>query len=116
MEDENKIEKLFEYLKEYVETRYQLGILNVQRKLSGILSSLTSIVVLGVLIIFIFLFGSIGAAIWLGLYFQNYFIGFFYISGFYILITIITYFNRERLIKTPLINALIKKINSDDEN
>lgn len=116
MEEENKVEKVLGHLKEYAETRYELGLLNAQEKFSNVLSSVASIAVLGILIIFIFLFGSIGIALWLGEYYHNSFIGFFYIAGFYILLSLLLFFNREKWIKSPLINTLIKKINHNDEN
>lgn len=116
MEEENKVEKLLIHLKDYAETQFQLSILSVQNNFVNLLSSMASIVVLGVLLLFILLFTGIGTAIWLGEYFHNYFLGFFYIAGFYILILFIIYFNREKWIKSPLINALLKKINLDDEN
>ncbi len=116
MEAANKLEKLLDHLKEYAETRYQIGILNVQGKLSIVLSSLASKVILGILILFVLLFGGIGTALWLGVYFDNTFIGYFYVAGFYFLILLIIFFNREKWIKSPVMNDLIKKINFDEEN
>jgi hypothetical protein len=116
MEVENKIEKLLSNLKEYVDTNYQLIILNVQNVFINLFSSLASIIIIGLTILFILLFGGIGFAIWLGQYFNNSFIGFFYVSGFFILVTLLLFFNRKKWIKIPLVNILIKKINFDDEN
>jgi hypothetical protein len=56
------------------------------------------------------MFISIGGAWYLGEYLQSPSIGFLSVAGFYLLITIILYVNREKWIKLPIINAILKKI------
>lgn len=116
MEEKNKIEKFLTNVKEYAEVRFELVSLNIQDKLSIIVSSLVSIVVLSVFALLILLFAGIGGAIWLGEYFNNTYVGFFCITGFYILIALIVLINREKWIKFPVMNSLIKKIHFYDEN
>ncbi|MES2140598.1 MAG: phage holin family protein [Bacteroidota bacterium] len=116
MEENNKVEKFLTDVKEYAEVRFDLVSLNIQDKFSDIVSSLVSIIVLSVLALLILLFAGIGGALWLGEYFNNAPIGFFCITGFYILLAIILFFSREKLIKFPIMNSLIKKIHLNDEN
>ena len=113
MEEQNIVEKLVNHIKEYTETRYNIIILSIQDKFSNTLSSVISIVILGALVIFSLFFASISAAWQIGKYFHSPSIGFLCVSGFYILVTLILFFNRETWIKLPIINALIKKLNSD---
>ena len=116
MEEKNNIEKLLSNVKEYAEVRFDLVSLNFQDKLSVVVSSIVSIVIIAVLSLLIFLFASIGAALWLGEYFQNNAIGFFCVMGFYIFLTFLLLVNREKWIKFPIMNSLIKKMNFNDEN
>lgn len=116
MEEKNNVEKLLSNVKEYAEVRFDLISLNFQDKLSIVVSSLVSIVIISVLTLLIFLFASIGAALWLGEYFQSASIGFFCVMGFYVLLTFLLLLNREKWIKFPIMNSLIKKINFNDEN
>ena len=116
MEELNKVEKLAGHIKEYAETRFDLVALTLQDKVTSILSSLVSSIIGAILVLFVILFISIGGALWLGDYLHSPFIGFFYVAGFYLLVTFIMIFYREKWIKTPMINGLLKKINSHEEN
>jgi len=116
MEGKNKAEQLISNIKEYAETRLDIAALNVQDKVSDVLSSLASVIVVALLGIFILFFSSVGAAWWIGQTLNNSSIGFFCIAGFYLLIAIVIILNRDKWIKLPLINLLLKKININEEN
>ncbi|MCE9538188.1 MAG: phage holin family protein [Bacteroidetes bacterium] len=116
MEENNKVEKFLRDIKEYAEVRFGLVSLNIQDKFSDIVSSLVAIVILSVLALLILLFAGVGGAILLGEYFNNPALGFFCIAGFYILLAFILFLEREKWIKFPIRNYLIKKIHLNDEN
>jgi hypothetical protein len=115
-EEENKIETMLGHLKDYAETRLDLMVLDVQDKLSDLLSSIASYAIVGVLMFFTLLFLSIGTALTLSNYFQNSSSGFFCVAGFYLLVSFIVFYSRKSLVKLPIINALLKKINIHEEN
>jgi hypothetical protein len=56
------------------------------------------------------LFASIGAAWLLGEYLNSPSIGFFSVAGFYLLVTFVLYINKEKWIRLPIINSILKKI------
>ena len=116
MELKIKAEKLLSHIKEYLETRFNLATLSVREKISELLSSIAAAFVLGLLLIFIFLFAGIGTALWLGDYFQSTSIGFFCVTGFFVLITLLLFFNRDKWIKAPIIDAIIRKTNINVES
>ena len=116
MEEKNKVEKLFTDVKEYAETKLDLAVLSVQDKGSDLLGSAASIIVIGIVILFVLLFLSLGAALIIGHCFHNPSMGFFLIAGVYILLGIIIYFSRKKLIKMPVVNALLKNINFHEED
>ena len=115
MELKNKAEKLWSHVKEYLETRFNLASLAIREKISEVLSSIAAAFILGLFLIFIFLFAGIGTALWLGNYFGSAAIGFFCVTGLYSVITLLLFFNRNKWIKEPIIDAIIKKTNINVE-
>jgi tetrahydromethanopterin S-methyltransferase subunit C len=62
------------------------------------------------------LFISLGIAWYIGDRTGDPSMGFFSLAGFYILLAVIAYFTRDKLIKAPIINAIIKKIAIHEED
>ncbi len=116
MEEKDRIENLVGNIKAYVETRIDLVLLNAQDKLTDILSSIAVVVVLALFSVFAVLFLSLGAAWWINQRLDNSFIGFFCIAGFYILLAIIVYVIKDKYIRLPIINSLLKKINLNEDD
>lgn len=116
MEEKNKLEKMFTDIKDYAETRIDIIALNTQDKASQVISSVASIAILGTLGLFILLFASVGAAWSLGEYLNSPSIGFFSVAGFYFLLMLVLFVNREKWIKLPIINAILKKITFHENN
>jgi len=116
MEELNKVEKLAAHIKEYAETKFDLVVLNAQDKFTNVLSSLVASATGIVLCIFVLLFASVGVALWLGDCFQSPFIGFFCVAGFYLLVAVIVIINRNKWIREPMTNSLLKKINIHEED
>lgn len=116
MEDKNKVEQLFGNIKEYAETRFDIMTLNMQDKVSEVLSSIASILVVGVFSLFTVFFVSVGLAWWIGQLLHNTSIGFFIVAGFYLLIGSIIFIYRDKWIKFPIINTLLSKININEQD
>jgi uncharacterized membrane protein len=110
MEEKNKIEKIFTNIKDYAETRLDIVVLNMQDKATGVISSIASAVILGALGLIALMFISIGGAWYLGEYLHSPSIGFFSVAGFYIIAATVLFINREKWIKLPIINSILKKI------
>jgi len=116
MEVASRLEKTVEHLKDYADTKLDLFILNASDKVSSSLSTIASIIFIGVLAIITILLASIGVALWIGSTTGNTSMGFFYVAGFYVIVSVVIYALRGRLIKTPIINMLLKGFHIDDEN
>ncbi|MCW3076579.1 MAG: hypothetical protein JWO32_1188 [Bacteroidetes bacterium] len=114
--EEGKVDKLISHVIECAETRFDIVAIEVQDKVSEILASIASIAVVVILMSFVVLLLSIGAAMYLSNYFQSAFIGFFYVAAFYFVVALIVIFTRKNLIKIPIINTLLKKINFHEED
>jgi uncharacterized membrane protein YqjE len=114
--EEGKIDKLVGNVIECVETRFDLVQLDVQDKVSDIMASMASVALIGLMFAFMLLLLSIGAAIYLSQRYNSSFIGFAYVSGFYLVAGILLFVSRKRLIRLPVINMLLKRINVNEEN
>jgi len=111
MENEStNVEELFQKLRDYADTRLDLFKLKSINKVSGFMSSVISILILVILISIVLMCITIALALLIGAYCGNSYYGFFIVGGIYLIIGLILYSLREKLIKTPLINKLIKEL------
>jgi len=110
---ENKpinVEELFQKLKDYADTRLDLLKLKSINRVSGFVSSIFTLVVL-VLILFAVLFCiSIGLALVIGAWVGQAYWGFFIVAALYLIIGLVLYSARDKIIKTPVSNKLIKEL------
>ena len=99
---------VFDYATEYLEARWNLGILNASEKTVTTLSSLVAGIIVGIFGIIVLLFVSLGAAWMIGEEMDNHAAGFFIVGGFYAIVGVILYNIRDKFIKVPLVNSFIK--------
>ena len=98
MEEQNKVERLISNIKLYAESKLDLVLINAQDKMSDIVGSIASYLLIAVLGFFILLFLSIGAAWFIGEKTGDPSMGFFSLAGFYLLLAIIVYLAKDKLI------------------
>jgi uncharacterized membrane protein YqjE len=113
---ESKVDRLAAHVIECAETRFDLIAIDVQEKVSGILASMASIAIIGTFIAFIVLLLTIAAAIYISEYYESTFIGFIYLAGFYAVLVFVLLISRKKVIKLPVINGLLKRINFHEED
>jgi hypothetical protein len=119
MENKNEkslLDSLLQHIKEYAEVTYSLFKLHLQDKLTDVLSSIALVATLIVIGFLFFSFLSISLALWIGKLLHEPFLGFLILAGFYFLVFLLLYFNGENWIKIPVTNALLKKLNKDEQN
>lgn len=111
-----KVEELTDHVKDYITTKVEITKLRFAEKTSLTIGNIIAAVVVAVLFLFVLLFGSIAGAWalsdWIG---ENY-AGFLIVTGFYLLVAIIVWFARNRLIRFPVMNAIIKMLHKKDED
>jgi hypothetical protein len=110
MEEKSKIEKMVTDIKDYAETRLDIAVLNAQDKVSHVISSFATVLIVGALAGMTLLFASVAGAWYLGEYLQRPSIGFLCVAGFYLLLGLVLFLMREKWIQLPIINAILKKI------
>lgn len=108
-EVKERADNLFDHVKEYVEARYNLVVLETSNKVTDILSSIAVAVVVGLVGLFVLLFLSLAAAWWIGETTGSPALGFLLVAVFYALVAVLLYAVRTKFIKLPVLNALIKK-------
>ncbi len=115
MEEKTQVEILIIHLKEFLKENFSLLVLNTYEKVSRVISGITSVLFLASLLVFILLFISIGLALWLGTLIHEPYAGFFIVGGVYLLAMIVFYLNREKWIRDPIIDGLLKNM-TDEKN
>jgi Zn-dependent protease with chaperone function len=104
------LEELFEKLRDYADTRLDLFKLKSIHKVSGFTSSVIASLVLLTLLSTVLLCITIGAALLIGACIGKTYVGFFIVGAFYLLVGLVLYSMRGKLIKTPISNKLIKEL------
>jgi hypothetical protein len=104
------VELLVEKVKDYAETRIDLLRLKAIDKSSSFLSLLIAMIVV-ILVGFIsFTILSVGLALLLGDLLGKAYYGFFIVAGIYLITGLVLYSTREKLLKSPMANSMIKKL------
>ncbi|NHN26908.1 hypothetical protein FIA58_014580 [Flavobacterium jejuense] len=104
------IEMLFEKAQDYTKTSIDLLKLNAIDKTADIAASLTFRLALGLIVAMFSLFINIGISLYIGKLIGEYYLGFLIVSGFYLLLGILLILFRDRFIKIPITNLIIKKL------
>lgn len=111
------IESLYNKAEQYSRTSLELIKLNAIDKSSDVISSLAVIVSLTLILAVFSLFVNIGIALLLGKAFDSYAIGFFIVSGFYLVVALVVFIFRKSLIKIPIDTIVVTKLMKEkDEN
>ena len=108
---ENKttnVEELFYKLKDYADTRMDLFKLKAISKVSGILSSIISAVVLVLILFMVLICITVGLSLLIGSALGHIWLGFLIMAGIFIIIGLIMFMSRSKLLKTPISNKFIK--------
>lgn len=110
IDDTTPIDTLFERAEDYAKTTLKLVKLNAVDKSAEIVSSLFSLLVVSMTVVLSIIIFSIGAALWVGKLLGDAFYGFFIIGAFYFLTAILLRIFRERWLKYPISNSIIKQL------
>ena len=113
-----KMEELADTLKEYVNARIGSVKLSIAEKSSVIAANVLAGMVVAVVFFFFIIFAGTALAFGLGEWIGKTWAGFLIVACLYLLIGIIVWTARERIIRLPIMNALIKQLfrNDDEED
>jgi hypothetical protein len=112
----NKVEEVVRHTKEYVQTKAELGKLQLIEKSSAISGELMVRITLMLIGALILLFFSVAGALAAGEWFGKYSTGFLCLGGAYWVAGVFLYVFRTKLIKQPVENGIIRSILNENEN
>ncbi|MFT4033134.1 MAG: hypothetical protein QM669_11995 [Siphonobacter sp.] len=102
-------EDLFGRTTDYIEARWNMIVLDASDKAADYLSSFVTGLIVATIGGFAVLFGSMALGFWIGEKIGSTAAGFGWIAAGYLVITLLLFVVRDKFIKFPVLNALIKK-------
>lgn len=109
MQLDEKLEALTDSLKQYADTNYELIKLEVIDHSSTIVSGIVTTLIITVILVLFAFFGSLYLAYYISDLLDINHIGFAIISGFYLLLGLIIYFNKKGFIEKPVCDSFVGK-------
>lgn len=103
-------DKLFEKVENYATTSIDLLKLNAVEKSADVISSLSHRIVLLLIVAMFTLFINVGVSLYIGKLLNEYYLGFFMVSTFYLVLAVFVYIFRNKFLKTPVSNMVITKL------
>lgn len=111
----DKIEDLAAHIKDYVNTRIELIKLRFASATSKIISNLISFIVLSAFLLLFIIFLGIAAALLIGEKTGCMPLGFLSVGLFFLILGLLCWKFREKLIRIPVMNSIIRQWQGEDE-
>ncbi|MGG9960814.1 phage holin family protein [Ferruginibacter sp. SUN106] len=114
-----KAEELAGTIKEYINTTIESAKLNAAEKSSALIANTMARVLAAMVFIFFIVFAGIALALGLGEWLNKTWAGFLIVAFLYLLLGVLLWTAREKLLRLPIMNAFIKqlfKAVEDEEN
>ncbi|GBL35466.1 hypothetical protein EMGBS15_10610 [Filimonas sp.] len=105
-----KAEELAGNLKNYVNARIDEVKFEAAEKTSALLANLLAGLIVSLIFLFFIGFASVAIAICLGNWIGHLWAGYLCVAVFYLLAGIIVWIGREKLIRLPIMNSLIRQL------
>ena len=95
---------------DYIDTQMKLLKIQAAQKVSTLLSTLAAYLILFFFLVFFLLFASIAGAYVLSDMTGKPYAGFLIVSGIYLIIGFAVFLGREKLLRKPFLNAIIRQL------
>jgi hypothetical protein len=115
IQDFNDTESLLGEVKEYLNTRLAQLKLSFAEKTSKVAALMIAVVVTALVFFLVLVLISVAGAIAIGKWLENYWLGFLIIAAVVLLAGFILWLSKDRLLRIPIMNALIKIMFDKDE-
>jgi hypothetical protein len=110
-----RVEELADTIKDYVNTRIEAVKLSAAEKSSAVMANVLAGIIVALVFFFFIIFASIALSFGLGEWIGKTWAGFLIVAGLYLLIGIIVWTARGKIIRLPLMNAMIRQLFRNDE-
>lgn len=111
-----KAEDLFSHIKEYVNNRVESAKLDMADKTSRVVSRLIAFSLILLLSLFFVFFASIAFAQVIGIWTGKLYWGLLITGGIYLLIAFIVWVGKDRLLRLPIMNAILRELFNEKNN
>ena len=108
-EEKSKVEELIEHVEEYVNIQTELITLKTTDKIAGMLSSSIVIMILIIIFLIFLIFANLAIAYIISGMIGKPYSGFLIIAGFYLLIGLFLWAGKDKWLKEPILNKIIKQ-------
>ncbi len=108
-------EELAGNIKAYVNARIDEVKFDVAEKTSNLLSNLIAGLIVSIIFLFFILFASVALSICLGEWMGHRWAGYLCVALFYFVMGMVVWMSREKLIRLPIMNSLIRQLFKRDE-
>jgi Putative Actinobacterial Holin-X, holin superfamily III len=117
LQDEfKKVETIAEQLRDYVNVKIAQTKLSVAEKTSKLVSVIIAAMIAGMVFFFAVLYAGMAAAYCIGDWLNSTWLGFLIVTGIYVLLGIIIWLSKEKLIRLPVMNAIILQLFNKEDN
>lgn len=110
-----RVEELADTIKDYVNTRIESVKLNAAEKTSAVIANVLAGIVVALVFFFFIIFASIALSFGLGEWIGKTWAGFLIVAFLYLLMGIIVWAARGKIIRMPIMNALIQQLFKNEE-
>lgn len=111
----SKVEDLVVHVKEYIDNRIASVKLSAAEKSSRLLANTIAVAVSLIIFVFFIVFAGISAAYAFAKLTGEYYWGFLIVAGIYLLIGIIVWLSREKILRLPIMNAMLRQLFKEEE-
>lgn len=116
MEELKKIEDLLDHIRSYINTRVDEVKLALAERASAVIALIIARTVVHIFFLLCLLFASIAAAYALGPWLGATWRGFLLVAALYLLLGLVIWAAKERLIRIPVMNAIIQQLFQNNPN
>ena len=110
-----KVEEMADHVKEYVNNHINSVKISVAEKTSGILANIIAVAIVLTVFLFFIIFSSVALAYAFAKLTGEYYWGFLIVAGIYLLIGVLVWALKEKLLRMPIMNSILHQLFKDEE-
>ena len=111
-----KVEEMADHVKEYVNNHISAVKLSVAEKTSALLANLIAVTIALLVFVMFVIFSSVAVAFAFAKLTGEYYWGFLIVAGIYLLIGILVWSLKERILRMPIMNAILQQLFNEEED
>lgn len=111
-----KVEEMADHVKEYVNNHISAVKLGVAEKTSALLANIIAVTIALLVFVMFVIFSSVAVAFAFAKLTGEYYWGFLIVAGIYLLIGILVWSLKERILRMPIMNVILQQLFNEEED